>query len=90
MLKMTITIKTNKFIINSFILPIQQCEFNISTIIEQLQKDPWPVKTENRPLRCTGVALSVAIGLLEVIYFNYCIILKTVINILKNYCLYIN
>ncbi|KAG4094109.1 hypothetical protein H8356DRAFT_1346990 [Neocallimastix lanati (nom. inval.)] len=56
--------------LNRFILPIQQCEFNISTIIEQLQKDPWPVKTENRPLRCTGVALSVAIGLLEACFQN--------------------
>jgi len=47
-------------------MPVQQCEFTISNIIEQLQKDQWPVKPEHRPLRCTGAALAVASGLLEV------------------------
>ncbi|KAI8806266.1 hypothetical protein BJ742DRAFT_855267 [Cladochytrium replicatum] len=47
-----------------FLLPVQQCEFTLTQILEQLQKDPWPVG-DKRPLRCTGVALSVAIGLLE-------------------------
>jgi protein transport protein SEC23 len=30
-----------------------------------LTRDPWPVANNKRPLRCTGVALSVAIGLLD-------------------------
>jgi len=47
-------------------MPVQQCEFTISNIIEQLQRDPWPIKPEHRPLRCTGAALAVASGLLEV------------------------
>ncbi|KAF9437263.1 GTPase-activating protein S23 [Entomortierella beljakovae] len=53
-----------------FLLPVQQCEYTLSTILEQLQRDPWPVATDKRPLRCTGVALSVAVGLLESTYQN--------------------
>jgi protein transport protein SEC23 len=48
-----------------FLLPVQQCEFQLTNALEQLQKDPWPVANDRRPLRCTGVALSVAVGLLE-------------------------
>jgi protein transport protein SEC23 len=49
-----------------FLLPVQQCEFQFSGILETLARDPWPVANDKRPLRCTGVALSVAVGLLEV------------------------
>ena len=48
-----------------FLLPVQQCEFQLTNILEQLQKDPWPVANDKRNLRCTGVALSLAVGLLE-------------------------
>lgn len=48
-----------------FLLPVQQVEFQITNVLENLQRDPWPVANDKRPLRCTGVALSVAIGLLE-------------------------
>jgi len=53
-----------------FFMPVQQCEFTISNIIDQLQRDPWPVKPEHRPLRCTGAALAVASGLLEACFQN--------------------
>lgn len=33
-------------------------------ILEELQKDPWPVPTDQRAARCTGTALSVAAHLL--------------------------
>lgn len=49
-----------------FLLPVSQCEFQLTSILEQLTRDPWPVAADKRPLRCTGVALSVAVGLLEV------------------------
>lgn len=49
-----------------FLLPVQQCEFQLTGILETLARDPWPVANDKRPLRCTGVALSVAVGLLEV------------------------
>ncbi len=53
-----------------FLLPVQQCEFQFTNALEQLQKDPWPVASDKRSLRCTGVALSVAVGLLETSYQN--------------------
>ncbi|KAF6807636.1 Protein transport protein sec23 [Colletotrichum plurivorum] len=48
-----------------FLLPVQQAEFQLTKALEQLQKDPWPVANDRRNLRCSGVALSVAVGLLE-------------------------
>lgn len=48
-----------------FLQPIEQCEFTLTSTLEQLQRDPWPVANDKRPQRCTGVALSVAVGLLE-------------------------
>jgi len=53
-----------------FLLPVQQCEFQLTNALEQLQKDPWPVENDKRSLRCTGVALSVAVGLLETSFQN--------------------
>ena len=53
-----------------FLLPVQQCEFQLTNALEQLQKDPWPVANDKRALRCTGVALSVAVGLLETSFQN--------------------
>ncbi len=53
-----------------FLLLVQQCEFQLTKAIEQLQRDPWPVASDRRNLRCTGVALSVAVGLLESMYQN--------------------
>ena len=49
-----------------FLLPVQQCEFQLTGILEALTRDPWPVANDKRALRCTGVAVSVAVGLLEV------------------------
>jgi protein transport protein SEC23 len=53
-----------------FLLPVQQCEFQLTKVLEQLQKDPWPVASDKRSLRCTGAALSVAVGLLESSFQN--------------------
>jgi len=53
-----------------FLLPLQQCEFQLTNALEQLQRDPWPVTNDKRALRCTGVALSVAAGLLETSFQN--------------------
>ncbi|KAG8966972.1 GTPase-activating protein S23 [Tulasnella sp. 419] len=53
-----------------FLLPVSQCEFQLTAILEQLQRDPWPVANDKRSLRCTGVAMSVAVGLLESSFAN--------------------
>ncbi|GFZ02705.1 Sec23/Sec24 protein transport family protein [Actinidia rufa] len=47
-----------------FLLPASECEFAINSILEELQKDPWPVPPDQRATRCTGTALSVAAHLL--------------------------
>ncbi|KAL0388490.1 UNVERIFIED_CONTAM: protein transport protein SEC23 [Sesamum radiatum] len=47
-----------------FLLPVSECEFNIMTAIEDIHSSPL-VKPGHRPLRSTGVAISVAVGLLE-------------------------
>ena len=49
-----------------FLLPVGECEYGLTSILEQLAKDPWPVASDKRAQRCTGVAMSVAVGLLEV------------------------
>ena len=38
----------------------------LTDLLNELQHDPWPVPQGKRPLRSTGVAISVAVGLLEV------------------------
>jgi protein transport protein SEC23 len=53
-----------------FLLPVQQCEFQLTKALEQLQRDPWSVASDRRSLRCSGVALSVAVGLLESSFQN--------------------
>ncbi|KAG9144360.1 hypothetical protein Leryth_024503 [Lithospermum erythrorhizon] len=50
--------------INRFLLPASDCEFSLQTLLDELGTDQWPVPPGNRALRCTGVALSVAAGLL--------------------------
>ena len=52
-----------------FLLPVQQCKFQLTDILETLAHDPWPVANDKHPLCCTGVAISVAVGLLEVSFF---------------------
>lgn len=49
-----------------FIQPLSECKFTLETILEELQRDPQPVRSDKRPLRATGVAIAVAAGLLEV------------------------
>lgn len=39
---------------------------SLTDLLGELQRDPWPVAPGKRPLRSTGVALSIAVGLLEV------------------------
>jgi len=48
-----------------FLLPVAEAEFAISNVLSELRMDPWPLEPNNRPARCTGVALSAAVALLE-------------------------
>lgn len=53
-----------------FLQPVQACEFQLTNLLEGLQRDPWPVEQNRRALRCTGVALGVATALLEAAFPN--------------------
>eukprot|EP00211_Chloroparvula_japonica_P003748 CAMPEP_0119129606 /NCGR_PEP_ID=MMETSP1310-20130426/7282_1 /TAXON_ID=464262 /ORGANISM="Genus nov. species nov., Strain RCC2339" /LENGTH=774 /DNA_ID=CAMNT_0007120039 /DNA_START=261 /DNA_END=2588 /DNA_ORIENTATION=+ len=48
-----------------FMLPLKDCELTIEGILEDLQTNPSPTKPGHREVRCTGAAISVAVGLLE-------------------------
>ncbi|XP_010435181.1 PREDICTED: protein transport protein SEC23 [Camelina sativa] len=50
--------------VNRFLLPASECEYTLDSLLDELQTDQWPVQPGHRPQRCTGVALSVAAGLL--------------------------
>jgi protein transport protein SEC23 len=55
---------------NRFLLPLQTIDMNLTDLIGDIQGDPWPVSQGMRPLRSTGVALSVAVSLLEATFPN--------------------
>eukprot|EP00271_Cylindrocystis_brebissonii_P001991 TRINITY_DN1233_c2_g1_i1.p1 TRINITY_DN1233_c2_g1~~TRINITY_DN1233_c2_g1_i1.p1 ORF type:complete len:780 (+),score=203.52 TRINITY_DN1233_c2_g1_i1:402-2741(+) len=50
--------------ITRFLLPATECEFTLASVLDELQRDAFPVQPEQRAARCTGTALSVAAGLL--------------------------
>lgn len=50
---------------NRFLVSLDECEFQLGTILDELSRDYFPHKVTERAARCTGTALSVAIGLLE-------------------------
>lgn len=47
-----------------FLLPVSECEFNVTTAIEEIHSSTQVVRG-HRPLRCTGTAILAALGLLE-------------------------
>nr|XP_027081303.1 protein transport protein SEC23-like [Coffea arabica] len=49
-----------------FLLPASECEYTLNSLLDELGTDRWLVPPGSRSLRCTGVALSVAAGLLGV------------------------
>ena len=53
---------------------------SLTDLLGELQRDPWPVATGKRPLRSTGAALSIAVGLLEVQYTYF-----TVVHVMHMY-----
>lgn len=53
------------FVSGRFLQPVHKIDMNLTDLLGELQRDPWPVTQGKRPLRSTGVALSIAVGLLE-------------------------
>ncbi|KAI3711251.1 hypothetical protein L2E82_41207 [Cichorium intybus] len=50
--------------VSRFLLLASECEFAINPVLDELQKDSWPVPGDQRAARCTGTALIVAVQLL--------------------------
>eukprot|EP01103_Thecamoeba_quadrilineata_P000276 TRINITY_DN1022_c0_g1_i3.p1 TRINITY_DN1022_c0_g1~~TRINITY_DN1022_c0_g1_i3.p1 ORF type:complete len:507 (-),score=63.05 TRINITY_DN1022_c0_g1_i3:800-2320(-) len=48
-----------------FLLPLSECEPILESVLEEIQRDVRSVRHQKRPLRSTGVALRVALSLLE-------------------------
>ena len=51
-----------------FFLPLEDVEVQLTSILENLSKDPWAVANGARPLRSTGSALNIAVNLLGLTY----------------------
>lgn len=47
-----------------FLLPVSECEFNLTTAVEEINSSASAMPG-HRPQRCTGVAISTSVGLLE-------------------------
>eukprot|EP00808_Paulinella_micropora_P015808 g19356.t1 len=48
-----------------FLLPVGECDSQLNAVLDELSRDSWPHKNNQRPMRCTGSALATAIGLLQ-------------------------
>eukprot|EP00899_Mesostigma_viride_P007974 jgi/Mesvir1/17178/Mv07599-RA.1 len=51
--------------IGRFLLPLSECDFVLQTALEEMQPNPYPVPDGTRPLRATGAAVAVAVGMME-------------------------
>lgn len=48
-----------------FLQQIADAEFMMTTVLEELAPDPWPVPADQRPKRASCTALSIAVSILE-------------------------
>ena len=51
-----------------FIVPLKDCEFTINSFLDDLFPDPFPQVSKQRKANCSGLALNVAISLLEAVH----------------------
>ena len=63
-------LKVTPMSLNRFFLPLEQVEFKLNQILENLTPDQWAVPAGHRPIRATGSALNIASLLLEGWYKN--------------------
>ncbi|CCE63867.1 hypothetical protein TPHA_0G00290 [Tetrapisispora phaffii CBS 4417] len=57
--------------VNRFFLPLDQVEFKITQLIENLKTDEWQIQSGHRPKRATGEALNIASLILQSGYKNF-------------------
>lgn len=55
---------------NRFLQPLKKVDMVLTDMLGEMQRDPWPIAQGKRPLRATGAALGIAVGLLECTYPN--------------------
>lgn len=48
-----------------FLLPMSECDLQVTKILQELVKDQWPIPAGQRQRRATGAAMSAAVSLLE-------------------------
>jgi len=60
-----LNIRDESPVLGRFSVPLETCEFALSAVIEELSTDPFPVSSGTRPQRATGIALEIAITLIE-------------------------
>jgi len=63
--ELNITRISKSTLLTRFLQPLQDCEFGLNSILDDLQVDPWVVPQDERPHRATGAALNIAISLME-------------------------
>uniref|UniRef100_A0A8C9SV31 Protein transport protein SEC23 n=1 Tax=Scleropages formosus TaxID=113540 RepID=A0A8C9SV31_SCLFO len=63
-LKMYPFIEILSFFLCRFLQPVHKVDMNLTDLLGELQRDPWPVSQGKRPLRSTGIALSIAVVIL--------------------------
>ena len=66
--------------------PVQKIDMNLTDLLGELQRDPWPVPQGKRPLRSSGVALSIAVGLLEVMALTTVVLICQRVILLQKSC----
>lgn len=54
-----------------FFNPLSDVEFQLTSTLENLKPDAWPVKSGNRALRSIGSSLAIAIALLQLKYTGF-------------------
>eukprot|EP00906_Rhabdomonas_costata_P036441 RCo051123 len=52
-------------VVGRFLVPLRECELALTSAVEELCPDAWPVKPDTRPLRCTGTAMDLCVTLLQ-------------------------
>ena len=53
-----------------FLMPLKDCEFSLNSFLDDLFPDPFPQGFEERKASCLGLALNVAVTLLEALHNN--------------------
>jgi hypothetical protein len=66
-LKSMLNITESTPVMGRFLVPLDECEFALTALIEELSTDPFPVATGLRPERATGTAIDLAVTFVELL-----------------------